>query len=337
MKRAKAKTGGPTFSTLTYAVDDRIATITLNRPERLNAINGAMPGEIRAAVEAANADDAVHVIVLKGAGKAFCAGYDLKEYAEGDKTNVYTQAMPWDPMVDYKFMKKNTEDFMSLWRSYKPTIAQVHGYAAAGGSDIATCCDFIVMEDRARIGYMPVRVWGCPTPAMWVYRLGAMRAKRMMFTGDLIDGKTALAWGLATEIAPLAKLDAAVAKLAARMAGVPKNQLMMHKLVINQAIEHMGLEQTQMFATVFDGITRHSPEGLWFKRYAEEYGFPAAVEWRDSGRPLPEPGPGNMGEAFMAPPARGARSQWSRDVTGKRAKAGDKSPSLAKTKKPKKK
>ena len=223
MKQVKTKPRGPTFSTLTYAVDERIATITLNRPERLNAINGAMPGEIRAAVEAANADDAVHVIVLKGAGKAFCAGYDLKEYAEGDKTNVYTQAMPWDPMVDYKFMKKNTEDFMSLWRSYKPTIAKVHGYAAAGGSDIATCCDFIVMEDKARIGYMPVRVWGCPTPAMWVYRLGAMRAKRMMFTGDLIDGKTALEWGLATAIAPLAKLDATVAKLADRMAGVPKN------------------------------------------------------------------------------------------------------------------
>ena len=269
MKQAKSKPAAPTFTALTYTVAGRIATITLNRPERLNAINGAMPGEIRAAVEAANADDAVHVIVLQGAGKAFCAGYDLKEYAEGDKTNVYTQGLPWDPMVDYKFMKKNTEDFMSLWRSYKPTIAKVHGYAAAGGSDIATCCDFIVMEDKARIGYMPVRVWGCPTPAMWVYRLGAMRAKRMMFTGDLIDGKTALAWGLATEIAPLAKLDAVVAKLAARMAGVPKNQLMMHKLVINQAIEHMGLEQTQMFATVFDGITRHSPEGLWFKRYAE--------------------------------------------------------------------
>ena len=334
MKQAKTKSAGPTFTTLIYAVNERIATITLNRPERLNAINGAMPGEIRAAVDAANADDAVHVIVLQGAGKAFCAGYDLKEYAEGDKTNVYTQAMPWDPMVDYKLMKKNTEDFMSLWRSYKPSIAKVHGYAAAGGSDIATCCDFIVMEDKARIGYMPVRVWGCPTPAMWVYRIGAMRAKHMMFTGDLIDGKTALQWGLATAIAPLAKLDAAVAKLAQRMAGVPKNQLMMHKLVINQAIDHMGLEQTQMFATVFDGITRHSPEGLWFKRYAEAYGFQAAVEWRDSGRPLPEPGPGNMGDAFMAPPARGARSQWSRDVTGKRARAGEKSQASGKTKKP---
>ena len=317
-KRLTSKPCDKAYSTLNIAVDGRIATITLNRPERLNAINDDMPGEIRLAVEAANADDRVHVIVVRGAGNAFCAGYDLKYYAEGDPTNIITQPMPWDPMIDYKFMKKNTEDFMSLWRSYKPTIARVHGYAAAGGSDIATCCDFIVMENKSRIGYMPVRVWGCPSPAMWVYRIGAMRAKRMMLTGDLIDGKQALEWGLATDIAPLAKLDAAVQKLADRIAGVPKNQLMMLKLVINQAIDAMGLEQTQMFANVFDGITRHSPEGLWFKRYAETYGYPAAVEWRDSGRPIPEPGPGNLGDAFMVPPAAGARSQWSRDVSGKR-------------------
>jgi enoyl-CoA hydratase len=317
MSRAakKFRRAAKKFSTLKLEVAARIATITLNRPERLNAINGAMPGEIRAAVEAANADERVHVIVIQGAGKAFCAGYDLKEYAEGDRTNVYTQPMPWDPMIDYRFMKKNTEDFMSLWRSYKPTIARVHGYAAAGGSDIATCCDFIVMEDKAKIGYMPARVWGCPTPAMWVYRLGATRAKRMMLTGDLIDGITAYQWGLATEVAPLPGLDAAVRRLAERMAGVPKNQLMMLKLVINQAIDHMGLEQTQMFATLSDGITRHTPEGLWFKRYAEKYGFPAAVEWRDSGRDLPEPGPGSTGERHMARPKKGARSRWSRKAS----------------------
>ena len=320
-RRLVSKPCDKAYSTLKIGVQGRIATITLNRPERLNAINDDMPGEIRQAVEDANADERVHVIVVRGAGNAFCAGYDLKHYAEGDPTNIITQPMPWDPMIDYKFMKKNTEDFMSLWRSYKPTIARVHGYAAAGGSDIATCCDFIVMEDKARIGYMPVRVWGCPSPAMWVYRLGAMRAKRLMLTGDLIDGKQAFEWGLATDVAPIGKLDAAVQKLADRIASVPKNQLMMLKLTINQAIDHMGIEQTQMFATVFDGITRHSPEGLWFKRYAETYGFPAAVEWRDSGRPLPEPGPGNLGDAFMVPPAEGARSQWSRDVSGKR---GDK-------------
>ena len=302
----------PSYQTLLYRVDGRIARISLNRPKRLNAINQVMPMEIASAVEVANADDKVHLIILDGQGDAFCAGYDLKEYAEGNRQNQYTQSMPWDPMRDYRGMKRNTECFMSLWRSYKPTIAKIHAYAVAGGSDIATCCDFIVMEDKAKIGYMPVRVWGCPTPAMWVYRLGAMRAKQMMLTGDLIDGHTAYAWGLATAIAPLKKLEDTTLQLAMRMAGIPKNQLMMQKMVVNQAIDKMGLEQTQMLATLLDGVTRHSPEGMWFKQYAEKYGFAAAVEWRDSGRPIPEPGHGSMGDEYMTPPVANARSRWSR-------------------------
>ena len=280
------------YTTLKYALDGRIARVTLNRPERLNAINEKMPGEIRRAIEAANADDRVHVIVLAGAGRAFCAGYDLKKFAEGDPENRWTQPMPWDPMRDYRAMKANTEDFFSIWRSYKPVICKVHGYAVAGGSDIALCADLVVMADDARIGYMPARVWGCPTTAMWVYRLGAEKAKRMLLTGDTIDGKTAKAWGLVYDSVPAAKLDAAVNALAKRMAGVPKNQLMMQKLMINQAYENMGLASTQMIATLFDGITRHSPEGLWFKGYAEQNGFHEAVKWRDSGRPIPEPGSG---------------------------------------------
>ena len=278
------------YSTLKCSVEGRIARITLNRPQRLNAINEKMPGEIRRAVEAANEDDRVHVIVLAGAGRAFCAGYDLKVFAETKGTNPAIQDMPWDPMRDYKVMKRWTEDFFSIWRSYKPVICKVHGYAVAGGSDIALCADVVVMAEDARIGYMPARVWGCPTTAMWVYRLGAEKAKRMLLTGDTIDGRTAKEWGLVLEAVPANKLDAAVNALAKRMAGVPKNQLMMQKLMINQAYENMGLANTQMLATLFDGITRHSPEGLWFKRYAEEHGFHEAVKWRDSGRAIPEPG-----------------------------------------------
>ena len=277
------------YTTLKFAVDGRIARITLNRPERLNAINEKMPREIRRAIEAANADERIHVIVLAGAGRAFCAGYDLKQFAEGDPENRWTQGMPWDPMRDYRGMKANTEDFFSIWRSYKPVICKVQGYAVAGGSDIALCADLVVMAEDARIGYMPARVWGCPTTAMWVYRLGAEKAKRMLLTGDTIDGKTAKAWGLVYDAVPAAKLDAAVNALAKRIAGVPKNQLMMQKLMINQAYENMGLASTQMIATLFDGITRHSPEGLWFKDYAEQKGFHEAVKWRDSGKPIPEP------------------------------------------------
>ena len=275
------------YKTLKYAVSGRIARITLNRPARLNAIDDRMPREIRRAVEAANDDDKVHVIVLAGAGKAFCAGYDLKKFAEGSSKNRWTQGMPWDPMKDYRNMKTNTDDFFAIWRSYKPVICKVHGYAVAGGSDIALCADIVIMEDKAKIGYMPARVWGCPTTAMWVYRLGAEKAKRMLLTGDTVDGRTAEKMGLVYQAVPAKMLDKTVDALARRMAGVPKNQLMMQKLMINQAYENMGLAGTQMIATLFDGITRHSPEGVWFKNYAAKHGFHAAVKWRDSGRAIP--------------------------------------------------
>ena len=275
------------YSTLTYERDGRVARITFDRPERLNAIAAGTPDDIETAVAEANADDRVHVIVLSGRGAAFCSGYDLKDFAEGASEGIQ-ERMPWDPMKDYALMKGYTEKFMSLWRSYKPAICKVQGYAVAGGSDIALCCDLVVMAEDARIGYPPARVWGCPTTAMWVYRLGAEGAKRMLLTGDLVTGTEAKAMGLVTDAVPADRLDARVEELAGRMAGVPKNQLMMQKLTINQAMANMGLETTQMIATIFDGITRHSPEGMAFKRRAEEVGFKQAVQERDSGANLDE-------------------------------------------------
>ena len=144
------------------------------------------------------------------------------------------------------------------------------------------------MAEDARIGYMPTRVWGCPTTAMWTYRLGPTRAKQLMFTGDVIDGRTAAEWGLANQAVPADQLDEAVLTLATRIAGVPSSHLAMHKMVVNQVLLTMGLEQSQMMATVFDGITRHNPEGLWFRRHAQTHGFKDAVQWRDSGKPIPE-------------------------------------------------
>lgn len=280
-------TSATAFRSLRYEANDRKAYITLNRPERLNAIDQHMPREIHEAVELANDDPDVHVIILRGEGRSFCAGYDLKAYAE---TGTGTQGAVWDPIKDYRFMKRNTDDFTSLFRSLKPTICKVQGHAVAGGSDIALCCDLVVMADDARIGYMPARVWGCPTTAMWVYRLGAEKAKCMLLTGDTIDGCQAAEWGLVLESVPADELDARVDELADRMAGVPINQLVMQKLMINQAYDNMGLHGTQILATVFDGITRHSPEGRWFQQLAADEGFHAAVEWRDSGRWIPEGG-----------------------------------------------
>jgi enoyl-CoA hydratase len=263
-------------------LDGRIARITLNRPDNLNAIDEEMPAEIERAVRAANKDSDVRVIVLSGAGRAFCSGYDLEIFAEAPRPAPGSQEMPWDPMVDYELMSANTRHFMSLWRSHVPVICKVHGFAVAGGSDIALCCDQIVMAEDAKIGYPPARVWGCPTTAMWVYRLGLERAKRMLLTGDLVDGARAERIGLVSEAVPSDELDERVESLAQKMTSIPRNQLMMHKMLVNQAYSNMGMQSTQMLATLFDGMARHTPEGVAFKKRAEDVGFKRAVQERDS-------------------------------------------------------
>ena len=264
-------------------IDGKIARIWLNRPEVLNAIDHEVPGLLSKAVNEADCNTGVHVIILSGRGKAFCAGYDLKAYAKENSGSV-TQEMPWDPMRDYKWMWSNTENFMSLFRASKPVICKIHGIGAlAGGSDMALCCDFVFMCNDAQIGYMPSRVWGVPTTAMWVYRLGAEKAKRMLFTGDKISGEEAEEIGLILKAVHKDHIDNEVEKFANRMTSVPINQLAMQKLMINQAIEASGLLNTQRFATIFDGISRHSPEGLNFKKMSEEKGWKRAVKERDQG------------------------------------------------------
>lgn len=269
--------------TVRYERTGPVARITLNRPEKLNALDDEMPRRLRAAVEEANRDPDVRVILLAGAGRAFCAGYDLELYAERPTPTRGSQAMPWDPLRDYQWMSENTACFMSLWRSLVPVVCRVQGYAVGGGSDLALCADLVVMAEDARIGYPPARVWGCPTTAMWVYRVGAERAKRLLLTGDLVTGVEAAHMGLVAEAVPAAELDTRVERLLARMAGIPRNQLIMQKLVVNQAYENMGLATTQMLATLFDGIARHTPEGIAWKARAEQVGWKQAVRERDSG------------------------------------------------------
>jgi enoyl-CoA hydratase len=247
--------------------DEGVATLTLNRPERLNAITPELAGDFRAALGAALADDAVRVIRLRGAGRAFCAGYDIgwgSEWmvsAEGDR--------PWDPMADLRNMNGFVQDtYMALWRSPKPVIAQVHGFCVGGGTDFALCSDLIVCSEDCRIGYPPARVWGSPTTAMWTYRLGLERSKRVLLTGDPLDGRLAAEWGLASEAHPEAELDERGLALAKRVARLPANQLHMMKLLVNQVIEQMGLANTQLIGTLLDGAARHTPEGVDFTRRA---------------------------------------------------------------------
>lgn len=266
-----------------YRKDGRIGRITLNRPAVRNAIDGDLPAALSAAVAQADADPGVHVMVLAGNGPAFCAGYDLAYCTENTGPDRLSQDMPWDPVRDYSLMWANTQHFMSLWRAAKPVICRVHGYALAGGSDIALCADLTVMAENARIGYPAARIWGCPTTAMWVYRIGAEKAKRMLFTGDTVSGREAEEMGLVLKAVAEDRLDAEIEALAERMASVPVNQLAMQKLVVNQAVEATGLMGTQRLATVFDGIARHSPEGVNFKARVDSAGWKQAVRDRDQG------------------------------------------------------
>lgn len=289
------------MDTLTYEVTGRIARITLNRPERGNGITLDMPRELAACVERACLDPRVHVIALAGNGKGFCGGYDLVWSAEGkaledaqhaeriagtplDPITVagnHDPSRTWDPVVDWQMMSRNVRGFMSLFHADKPVVCKVHGFCVAGGTDMALCSDLLVIEDRAKIGYPPARVWGVPTTALWAHRLGPARAKRLLFTGDCLSGSEALEWGLAIEAPPREQLDARFESLLERIARVPVSQLVMHKQLVNQALYAQGLAATQLLGTFFDGVARHTPEGYAFQRTSMEHGFKEAVRQRD--------------------------------------------------------
>jgi enoyl-CoA hydratase len=293
-----------TLKTMTYEVTDRIARITFNRPDRGNAITMETPRDLAWCVEQADLDPAVHVIALSGRGKGFCGGYDLLAFAEGavdekqtdvlqwdapkgsalDPLTLFTNhipVQPWDPMVDYQMMSRNVRGFMSLFNANKPVVCKVHGFCVAGGTDMALCSDLLVIEDNAKIGYPPARVWGSPTTSIWAFRVGIEKAKRLLFTGDCLSGKEAVEWGLAIESAAADKLDERFEILLGRIARMPVNQLIMMKLLINQTVLAAGLGPTQILGTVFDGIARHTREGYDFQKRSAEAGFRQAVRERD--------------------------------------------------------
>jgi enoyl-CoA hydratase len=293
------------MSELSYEVTDRVARLTLNRPERGNGLTRALITELERCVERADLDPAVRVLLLAGSGAGFCGGYDLVESAEGqgalgghevtgDRSKPpgspldplvmvanHDPAETWDPMVDYAMMSRNVRAFMSLFHCSKPVVCKVHGFCVAGGTDMALCSDLLVIAADAKIGYPPARVWGSPTTSMWAHRLGPQRAKRLLFTGDCLSGAEALEWGLAIEAPAPERLDERAEVLVERIARVPVNQLQMMKLLVNQSLFSQGLHATQLLGTVFDGIARHTKEGYAFQALAAQEGFRAAVRERD--------------------------------------------------------
>lgn len=267
-------------SPIDYETRGALAFVTLNRPERLNAIDRRLAVALEESVERANHDRDVRVIVLRGAGRGFCAGYDLQDAPQAE-AEAQAGAGGWDPVADFRGMSRNVRAFMSLWESRKPVVAQVHGWCVGGGTDLALCADLIYMAEDARIGYPPSRIWGTPTTCMWVYRLGLEHAKRLMLTGEALDGREAERIGLVSRAVPAERLAQEVEAFAERLATTPVNQLVMNKLLVNQAYENMGLRTTQMLGTFLDGIARHTPEGVEWRELAIREGFQEAVRRRD--------------------------------------------------------
>jgi enoyl-CoA hydratase len=259
-----------------------VRSIVLSRASEYNTITPALRDELAAAIDAAEADRRVRVILLRAEGPAFCAGYglDWSTAAQAGEA-VRAEARVWDSVADHQMMSRFVETYMKLWYARKPTVAAVQGWCIGGGTDMVLCADLIVAGESAVFGYPPARVWGTPTTAMWVYRMGLERAKRYLLTGDEIPARTAAEIGLVLEVVPDAELEARAFALAERMARLPLSQLVMLKLLCNQTVEHMGFASSRLLGTLFDGIARHTQEGLDFVRRAQEVGFRQAVRERD--------------------------------------------------------
>ena len=284
------------FQTLLYDATDAVATITLNRPERLNTIVPPMPQELETAVHDAIADADVKVIVLRGAGRSFCAGFDFGEGFHHWDEGLTTDGA-WDPGKDFVSATAPSlapvPQFMSLWRSPKPVIAQVHGWCVGGGSDMALCADLVVASDDARIGTSYSRMWGCYLSGMWLYRLGLTRAKEYALTGKPLSGIEAAEAGLINASVPFARLETDVAERAAQLTSIPSSQLSAMKLIVNQAYDNMGLASTQLLGPVLDGLMRNTPDAARFIELAEREGVHNAVAQRDA----------PFGDYSQAPPA----------------------------------
>ncbi len=272
------------YETILYGVEGAIATITLNRPGALNTIVPPMPDEVEAAVTKAVRDADVKVIVVRGAGRSFCAGYDFSGGFHHWDELLATDG-EWDPGKDFVGVTAQalapTQKFMSIWRSPKPVIAQVHGWCVGGGSDFALGADLVIASEDAQIGTPYSRIWGAYLSGMWIYRLGLAKAKEYALTGRSLSGTEAAEVELINEAVPFERLEQTVRGRAEELASIPAAQLAAMKLMVNQAYENMGLASTQALGPVLDGLMRNTPEARQFIARAEAEGVQAVIADRD--------------------------------------------------------
>ena len=269
------------YTTLYTSDSGGVRHVVLSRPEAYNTITPELRDDLAAAIDAADADPSVRVILLRAEGPAFCAGYGL-DWSTQYQAEAESAERVWDSVMDMGLIGSFVDVYMKLWYAKKPTIAAVQGWCIAGGTDMVLCADLIVAGEGASFGYPPARVWGTPTTAMWVYRMGIEKAKRYLLTGDEIPAAKAAEIGLILETVPDEQLLAHATALAERMALLPESQLVMLKLLCNQTVENMGLASSRTLGTLFDGIARHTQEGLDFVRRSMEVGIRQAVRERDN-------------------------------------------------------
>jgi len=263
--------------------DGTVRRLVLCRPDAFNTITVALRDELDAALDRADRDDTVKVVLLTAEGKAFCAGFGLDWSTAGQASSDAGDGRVWDTVADVQMIGRFGNTFAKLHTISKPTVAAVQGWCIAGGTDMILNADVIIAGESARFGYPPARVWGVPeAPWVWVARLGLERAKRYLLTGDELTGAEAAANGMILECVPDAELEAHATGLAERMALLPLNQLKMMKLLLNDVARHQYEPDTsRLLGFIFDGVARHTQEGLDFVARAQEIGWREAVRERD--------------------------------------------------------
>ena len=274
-----------TYEFIKYEASDGIGRVTLNRPEKLNALSPQLQAELIECLTDADEDPDIRVITLRGAGRAFCAGYDITP-PQTDEDREITKARRGNIRSDMQRLQKTARLMTSIFDLSKPVIAGIHGHVIAGGTDLALHCDIVIAADDANIGFPPVRSMGTPPTHMWTYMVGPQWAKWFMLTGETVSGKEASDMGLVLKSVPAEGLDAAVEDLANKMAKIPWEMLAANKSIVNKALDLMGRNMMQVIAAETDAVSHQAPIVKEFNEISSEQGLKAALEWRD--RPFRE-------------------------------------------------
>ncbi|MCW2495325.1 enoyl-CoA hydratase-related protein [Jatrophihabitans sp.] len=279
------RAGDPVFDNIIYEVSDRIATITLNRPERRNALSPALRNELVCALKAAEVDDEVTLVLLQGAGTAFCAGYDMNSYAGNEAEPERPAGWNHSPLFESwtgQFPRSCLRDWFTIWDLLKPVVAKIHGFCLAGGSEIMSMCDIVFAADDTLIGYPPTRAQSTPDIEYFPWKMSMAQAKYLQLTGNSVTGKRAAEIGWIAKSFPAPELDDQVARELRAMAQLHPAMLAANKQALNQSYETMGIRAAMQAAVPWYALARSFRPGAGeFQQLAAAEGLKAALAWRD--------------------------------------------------------